>query len=130
MAFIHDDAIVAAQLLLEIGDAPGAESKLLAASNVNGDMYGSLLPMAKLLVEQNFPRGASVVYRALLICILERGYAKAYGHAASYWRTLKQINAGADSLAPLISQEAFEAGIRLKHARKASFWAQVAEKEH
>jgi hypothetical protein len=86
--------------------------------------------MAKLLLEQNCPRGSSVVYRALLIGILERGYAKAYGHAANYWRTLKQINADAESLAPLTSQEAFEAGIRLKHARKASFWTQVAEKEH
>jgi hypothetical protein len=61
----------------------------------------------------------------LLIGILERGYAKAYVHAASYWHKLRLINTNAQSLSALISLDEFEATIRLKHARKVSFWAEV-----
>lgn len=70
-------------------------------------------------------RGETVVYRALLKGILDRAYARAYGHAARYWARLVEIAGSGISLLPLPSQEEFEADIRACHGRKAAFWAYV-----
>jgi hypothetical protein len=57
--------------------------------------------------------------------VLDRADTRAYGHGARYWARLREIaNAGA-SLLPLPPHDAFEAEIRTRHARKASFWAHV-----
>lgn len=74
------------------------------------------------------PRGETAVYRALLMAILKQRYARAYGHAARYWMRLCEIAAGGVGLLPLDSHEEFEAAVRTRHGRKASFWAQVKAK--
>ena len=66
-----------------------------------------------------------MVYRALLKGILDRAYARAYGHAARYWARLGEIAGCGISLLPLPSNEEFEAEIRARHGRKAAFWAYV-----
>ena len=71
------------------------------------------------------PRGETVVYRALLKGILDRAYARAYGHAARYWARLGEIAGSGVSLLPLPSHEDFEAEIRARHGRKSAFWAYV-----
>jgi len=65
------------------------------------------------------------VYRALLKGILDRAYARAYGHASRYWSRLRDIADGGLSLLPLQSHEDFEVEIRARHGRKAAFWAHV-----
>jgi len=61
----------------------------------------------------------------LLKAILDRAYARAYSHAARYWRRLKEIAGDGASLLPLSSHEHFEAEIRARHGRKTAFWAHV-----
>ncbi len=79
----------------------------------------------KALRDHDCPRGETVLYRALLNGILDRAYARAYGHAARYWARLREIaNSGVDLL-PLSPPDAFESEIRARHARKTSFWAHV-----
>ncbi|MFY7866448.1 DUF6880 family protein [Roseateles sp.] len=126
LALAHKDPARASTVLLQIGDADAAEEKLLAnPAGIDGGAYGSLVPLAKALRGHDCPRGETVIYRALLNGILDRAYARAYGHAARYWARLREIaNSGVDLL-PLSPPDAFEAEIRTRHARKTAFWAHV-----
>ncbi|HJV71273.1 DUF6880 family protein [Ideonella sp.] len=122
----HDDPKTAAVLLLELGDAESAEHRLIAEqARIDGTDYPALAPLAKSLRAHECPRGETVVYRALLRGILDRAYSRAYGHAARYWARLHEIADEGVDLMPLPAHEAFEAEIRSRHARKASFWAHV-----
>lgn len=126
LALRHDDLTAAATLLLQLGDPAVAEARLLAEpGRIDGNHYGSLVPLAKALRAHECPRGETVVYRALLKGILDRAYARAYGHAARYWSRLRDIADGGLGLLPLQSHEDFEAEIRARHGRKAAFWAHV-----
>ncbi len=75
-------------------------------------------------------RGEAAVQCALLDAILDRGYARAYGHAARYWKRLGEIDASGLDLTPLASHEEFATGIRSRHRRKRSFWAYVNGTRH
>ena len=126
LALEHGEPTAAAMLLIELGDPVAAEARLLAEpGRVGGSRYGSLVPLAKALRARDCLRGETLVYRALLKDILDRAYTRAYGHAARYWARLREIAGGGTGLLPLASHEAFEAGIRARHGRKASFWAYV-----
>jgi hypothetical protein len=126
LALAHKDPARAAIVLLQLGDARSAEGKLLAnPGGIDGGAYGSLVPLARALRDHDCPRGETVLYRALLNGILDRAYARAYGHAARYWARLREIaNSGVDLL-PLSPPDAFESEMRARHARKTSFWAHV-----
>ena len=118
--------VVVARLLLDIGDEAGAEAALIAAPDrIRGSDYGMLVPLAGQLEAQGRWTGATAVYRALLVAILERAYAPAYRHGARYWARLQALAHKGTGLMPLEPAEAFEARIWLQHGRKTSFWAQV-----
>jgi hypothetical protein len=124
LASRHDDLTAAATLLLQLGHADAAEIRLLAEpGRIDGNHYGSLVPLAKASRAHECPRGETFVYRALLKGILDRAYARAYGHAARYRPRLSEIAGSGISLLPLPSHEDFEAEIRARHGRKAAFWA-------
>ena len=126
LGLVHDELAAAAALLLELGDAAAAEARLLAdPGRLDGNQYATLVPLAKALRAHECPRGETVVYRALLKGILDRAYARAYGHAARYWSRLRDIADGGIGLLPLQSHADFEAEIRARHGRKAAFWAHV-----
>jgi hypothetical protein len=126
LALEHEEPTTAAALLLELGDDAAAEEALCnAPARLDGSRYESLVPLAQVLHEHGRLRGETVILRALLTAILERAYARAYGHAARYWERLRKIADGGTDLQPLQSQAAFEAAIRLRHGRKASFWSRV-----
>ncbi|MCM8596131.1 DUF6880 family protein [Accumulibacter sp.] len=126
LALRHDDLAAAATLLLQLGDPAAAETRLLAEpGRIDGNHYGSLVPLAQALRTDQCPRGETVVYRALLKGILDRAYARAYGHAARYWARLCEIAGSGVGLLPLPSHEEFAAEIRARHGRKTAFWAQV-----
>lgn len=126
LALRHDDLTAAATLLLQLGDGDAAEARLLAEpGRIEGNDYGRLVPLAKALRDHECPRGETVVYRALLKGILERAYARAYGHAARYWARLGEIAGSGVGLLPLPSHGDFEAEVRARHGRKSAFWAYV-----
>jgi hypothetical protein len=127
LALDHDDPTAAATLLLELGDAEAAETRLMAEpSRIDGNNYPALVPLAEGLRSNGCWRGETVVYRALLRGILGRPYAPAYGYAARYWARLREIAESGVSLMPLPPHEELEAEIRTRHARKTSFWAHVS----
>jgi uncharacterized protein DUF6880 len=126
LALRHDSVTAAAALLLELGDTSAAESRLLAEpGRIDGSHYGSLISLAEVLRARECPRAETVIYRALLKDLLDRAYARAYGHAARYWSRLRDIAANHPNLLPLQSHAEFEAEIRARHGRKSAFWAHV-----
>lgn len=126
LALRHDELIDAAALLLELGDATAAEERLLSeAARIDGRSYTRLVPLSEALRARGCLRGEAAVHRALLNAILDRGYARAYGHAARYWKRLGEIDASGVEMTPLVSHEEFATGIRSRHRRKTSFWAYV-----
>jgi tetratricopeptide (TPR) repeat protein len=126
VAISHADPVAAATILLELGDVEAAEARMLAEpARIDGNNYPALVPLAKDFRARECWLGETVVYRALLRGILERGYARAYGHGARYLARLREVANSGVGLMPLQSHEAFEAEIRLGHGRKSAFWAHV-----
>ena len=122
----QSDPITAARLLLEIGDAAAAESLLVARyGDIDGKSYPQLVPLAEALDERHCALGATACYRALLLGILTRAYAKAYGHGARYLAKLRQLATEVPDPHPLERHELFEAALKAKHGRKVAFWSQV-----
>lgn len=115
---------LAAQILVELHRETDAEAVLVdKAKAIDGADYFILPTLAKTLAEAGFSKGATAIYRALLLNILERANARAYGHAARYLERLQQMSD--IDLAPLLSHEGFVAQLRSKHGRKTAFWSLV-----
>ncbi len=126
LALRHPEPVAAALVLVEIGGHVLAESVMLAShARIDGQNYGSLVPLATALEANGCGAGASAVYRALLDAILKRAYARAYSHAFRYWQRLGIIAASGTDLGALGTHQDYVAGIRRQHGRKASFWAYV-----
>lgn len=65
----------------------------------------------------------SLMYRSLLISILERGYTKAYPHGINYLKKLDKLAASGDDWKGFNHHEAFKEQIIEAHGRKRSFWS-------
>ncbi len=121
------DPVVVALLFMDIGDDAAAELALVRdPAEIQGRNYGTLVPLAEALELKGLWTGATVVYRALLLAILERGYAPAYHHAARYRARLAALASHCTGSRQLETPGEFEAGIRARHKRKSSFWAHVS----
>ena len=122
----RDEPVVVARLLMDIGDEAAAEAALLAnPGRIDGGDYGTLVPLAEALEEKDLWTGATAIYRALLVAILDKAYSPAYRHGARYWSRLQAMADKCAGLMPLEPPEDFAARIRAQHKRKASFWALV-----
>ena len=127
LAAAHADPTVVALLLMDIGDDSEAEMALVRDPGaIQGRDYGTLAPLAEALERKGLWTGATVVYRALLVAILDRAYSPAYHHAARYWARLAALAPNFTGPRHLESPEMFEAGVRTQHKRKSSFWAHVS----
>ncbi len=73
--------------------------------------------------------GTIACYRALLVAILTRAYARAYGHAAEYLLALRRADGQVDDYRSLPTHEAFESSLRSTHGRKVSFGSGLATGE-
>lgn len=109
--------------LISIGKIDEAEIYLLdRASQIDGDFYSSLLPLAQAMETEERNIAASVIYRSLLTSILDRGHTKAYSYGARY---LKKLDAMADSIFDWVNfetHEVFKNRLYEAHKRKRSFW--------
>lgn len=115
---------LAAQLLVELHREADAEAVLVdKAGAIDGADYLALPPLAKMLAEQGRRKGATAICRALLLNILERANARAYGHAARYLESLELL--AKEGLAPVLPHKDFLTHLRSKHGRKTAFWSLV-----
>ncbi len=119
-----------AEFLISIGRMDEAEKYLLGlAGQFNGDHYGSLLSLAETMESENRHLAASLVYRSLLISILERGYTKSYPHGIRYLRKLGKLALGVSDWKEFKTHEVFKEQIIGAHGRKRSFWSKYEVKK-
>ena len=119
-----------AEFLISIGKINEADEYLLKrADQLNGNLYASLLSLAKAMEAENRHLVTSLIYRSLLISILERGYTKAYPHGIRYLKKLDRLTASVADWKEFNHHEAFKEQIIQAHGRKRSFWSKYEVKK-
>jgi hypothetical protein len=114
--------------LIEQSRIEDVEAYLLArAAQINGRYYYVLVPIVKSLVELSLHLPATLLYRALLDSILERGYSKGYDHAVSYLRSLDRLAGNISDWREFGTHDAYFEAVKAKHGRKYSFWNRYGE---
>jgi hypothetical protein len=118
-----------AEFLISIGKIVEAELYLLErAEQLDGNHYGSLLSLAEAMEKENRHVVTSLIYRSLLVSILERGYTKAYPHGIRYLKKLDKLAASVADWKKIHHHEAFKEQIIQAHGRKRSFWSKYEER--
>ena len=119
-----------AAFLIAIKKIDEAEVYLLKhADQINGDYYGSLLPLAEAMQSAHCPLVASMIYRSLLTSILERGNTKSYTHGIRYLQILDKLSASITDWRHFCDHEAFKVQLIAAHGRKRSFWSKYEAKQ-
>lgn len=113
-----------AEFLIAVGKIDEAEEYLLRrAGQLDGNHYGSLLSLAETMASENRHLVTSLMYRSLLVSILERGYTKAYPHGIRYLKKLDKLATSVADWKEFNHHEAFKKQIIEAHGRKRSFWS-------
>ncbi|MDD4273141.1 MAG: hypothetical protein PHG14_05370 [Desulfobacter postgatei] len=119
-----------AEFLISIGKIDEAELYLLGrAEQLDGKHYGSLLSLAEAMEVEDRHLVTSLIYRSLLISILERGYTKAYPHGIRYLKKLDKLATSVADWKEFNHHEAFKEQIIQSHGRKRSFWSKYEVKK-
>jgi len=91
---------------------------------LNKGSYYTVPEIAAALAKHGCYLAASLLYRSLLDCMMERAYAKSYHHGVDYLNAL-------DAFAPLIkdwrsypTHNSYKVNLLLENKRKTSFWNQ------
>lgn len=113
-----------AEFLIAVGKIDEAEVYLLKrADQLDGNHYGSLLSIAETMESESRNLITSLIYRSLLVSILERGYTKAYPHGIGYLKKLDKLATIVNDWKEFNHHEAFKEQIIQAHGRKHSFWS-------
>ena len=125
VAEAHSNRRVAAAFLLERGHGDRAAALIVAhPDKFDGRFYGSLLSLAE-AIQKAHPASAWILYRSLLLSILEDKRTTAYGHAAKYLAIAGDLAARAG----LNEQhQALLAQLQSQHGRKSAFWRRVKKR--
>jgi hypothetical protein len=119
-----------AEFLIAVGKIDEAEAYLLKrADQLDGNHYGSLLSLAEAMEAENRHLVTSLIYRSLLISILERGYTKAYPRGVSYLKNLDKLATSVTDWKEFNHHDAFKEQIIQAHGRKRSFWSKYEVKK-
>ncbi|SIQ07557.1 hypothetical protein SAMN05920897_103127 [Alkalispirochaeta americana] len=119
-----------AGFLIEIGKIKEAEEYLMErAGQLDGNFYGSLIPLAENMESEERHLAASLIYRSLLVSILDRGYTKSYPHGVRYLKKLNKMAKYVDDWKNFNRHVEFKKQIMQNHARKHSFWSKYEEKK-
>jgi hypothetical protein len=119
-----------AEFLIGVGKTEEAEVYLLErADQLNGNHYGSLLSLSEAMESENRHLVTSIMYRSLLVSILERGYTKAYPHGIRYLKKLDKLSAAITNWKNFNNHKVFKEQIIEAHGRKRSFWSKYEAKK-
>jgi Family of unknown function (DUF6880) len=94
-------------------------------SELDGRNYEWLGKAAERLAEK-WPVSATLLYRALVLSVLERGYSKAYPYAARDLASASILASRLKSDSGIPDHTTFQAQLKAKHGRKYGFW-QIVE---
>lgn len=118
-----------AAFLIEVGKVDEAEHYLIDhREQINGDLYDTVLMLAKAMETNNRPLSASLLYRSLLTSILQRANTKAYSHGIRYLKKLDKLSQDISDWKGISPHESFKQRIKNSHDRKRSFWSKYVEK--
>lgn len=118
-----DDALA---FLLAWPDLARAADFVLARSGeIDGNDYETLVPAAEAL-DARHPLAATVVRRALIDFTLEKARATRYRHAARHLLECRSLVGRIEDFGTLPDHEAYVAGLKVRHGRKAAFWEFVS----
>ena len=110
--------------LVSLDNIEDAEAYILnRARQINGYEYWSLVPIAENMENGQCFLASSLIYRALLVSILERGKTKAYTSGISHLKKLDQQADIIEDWQTFDDHETFKTRIRQHHGRKRTFWA-------
>ncbi len=119
-----------AEFLIAVGKIDEAEVYLLErADQLDGNHYGSLLSLAEAMEAEKRHLVTSLIFRSLLISILERGYTKAYPHGIRYLKKLDKLATSVSDWKEFHHHETFKEQIFEAHSRKRSFWSKYKVKK-
>ncbi len=90
-----------------------------------GRHYG-LLGEAASVLSEDFPAAATVLLRALLDDVLERGKSAAYGHGVRYLERLDELSPRVIDDTGLTLHTDYMVQLRKTHGRKYGFWSLLA----
>ena len=113
------------QFLIDVKKFDEAEICILVKAGtktLNGELYYTLLPMAKAMESEGRNLAASVIYRSMLDSILDRKYYKAYPHAARYLQKLDILAVDIDDWQDLGEHGMYHVWLNQVHGKKSSFW--------
>lgn len=130
VGLIHNQAtlsLVDAHFLVVMDRMADAEQYILKrATQLDGDNYPNLLPLAEAMSADRRILAAVLIYRSLLSSILRRGYTKAYPHGVRYLKHLDRLSPDVADWGGHEGHANFLQAIRKQHGRKRSFWAQYS----
>lgn len=92
------------------------------AEDIDGGYYSYLPWLANVLLEQNRPLPASLIYRQLLGSILQRAYRRAYGHGIRHLKLLDRLAPRIDDWRGQPDHDTFKEALHKKHKAKYTFW--------
>lgn len=111
------------RFLIWLGRTDDAEAYLFShLSEINGNHYADILPIADLIEEAGKYLLTSLLYRALLESILARAISKYYTHGVRYLRKLDTLAPKVEEWREFVDHEEYFASLEKTHARKSSFW--------
>jgi len=116
----------ALELLIHLEQPAMAEEVLLGRRNeLQGDLYTGLQSLVQQFEATGHLLASSLIYRALLDSILNRGYSRAYHHAARYHSHLAKMAGRVKDWRDIESHQAYLKHLWDQHGRKRSFWSRV-----
>ena len=111
------------RFLVDVERLELAEAYVLKnAEQIDGDLYNWLLPLGDTFVGSGKFLAASLIYRSLMVSILDRAYYKAYPFAAKYLKKLDLMSESVLDWKRCLNHRDFMAEIQKRHGRKSSFW--------
>jgi uncharacterized protein DUF6880 len=106
--------------------ARAAQLVLTRASEIDGNFYYLLDPMAR-LIEGKHPLAATLLRRAMIEDTLNGAKSSRYKHAARHLLECQSLASGIQDYGTFETHNAFASRQRAKHSRKVGFWGQLAD---
>lgn len=125
MEQLNDKDDVVGMLLLTGQTKTAASYFIERYTSFSRTYYTSLLDWLAEFEQDGQILAVIVCYRLLLLDILERGFSRAYHHAAHYFNSLLALDKARPDYGGLKSAREFITELQVKHGRKRSFWKEA-----
>jgi hypothetical protein len=131
IAFNHTNVHSALDFLMWLN-----EEKLLRElifnrlSEVDGSNYRNLRKIAQFLFSAAEPEASALLYRAMLLSVLEKAASKYYPYAVADYIKAKHCSDKFLGKLNIPNHEEFNRQLLMKHGKKTSFWNLVMEAEY